>query len=220
MRVLDEISAYDSRMHAPHTPMPGALDQVAGQLAGQGYAQAQGLFGERLLSDLQDEARHHAALGELSSAATGHGAGRQWGTLRGDSTLWLDDARCGAASKQLLAELDVLRVLLSRRLMLGLVEIDAHFAQFPAGAGYSRHRDRFRDDDTRVLSLVCYLNRPWPEDAGGALRLHLPDGPHDIAPRLDTTVMFLSEQIEHEVLPAMQPRLSIAAWFRRRAIAR
>ncbi len=197
--------------------MPGALDQVVGQLTKQGYAQTQSWLSERLLSDLQDEALHHVASGELSSASTGHGAGRHVGTLRGDSTLWLDDARCGAASKQLLAELDVLRVLLSRHLMLGLAEIDAHFAQFPAGVGYSRHRDRFRDDDTRVLSLVCYLNRPWPEDAGGALRLHLPNGPCDIAPRMGTTVMFLSEQIEHEVLPATQPRLSIAAWFRRRA---
>lgn len=197
--------------------MPGALDQVVRQLTEQGYAQTQGLFDDRLLSDLEDEALRHVASGNLSTASTGHGAGRQSGTLRGDHTLWLDDVRCGTASKQLLAELDVLRVLLSRHLMLGLVEIDAHFAQFPPGTGYGRHRDRFQDNDTRVLSLVCYLNRPWPEDAGGALRLHLPDGPHDIAPRLGTTVMFLSEQIEHEVLPATQARLSIAAWFRRRA---
>jgi SM-20-related protein len=99
--------------------------------------------------------------------------------------------------------------------MLGMESIEAHYALYPTGAGYLRHRDRFRNNDSRVLSLVCYLNPDWPADAGGALRLHLPDGAIDIAPRTGTVVMFLSDEIEHEVLPATQPRLSIAAWFLR-----
>jgi SM-20-related protein len=110
-----------------------------------------------------------------------------------------------------------LRVELNRRLMLGMETIQAHYALYPSGASYVRHRDRFRNDDARVLSLVCYLNPDWPEDAGGALRLHLADGAIDIAPRMGTTVLFLSEEIEHEVLPATQPRWSIAAWFLRSA---
>ena len=118
-----------------------------------------------------------------------------------------------AAARAYLGELDALRVRLDRRLFLGVREVEAHFARYPAGAGYARHRDRFRDDDARVLSLVSYLNPDWGDADGGGLRLYLPDGPVDIAPRTGS-VCFLSA-LEHEVLPATRPRLSIAAWFRR-----
>ena len=49
---------------------------------------------------------------------------------------------------------------------------------------------------------------------GGALRLSLEGGDVDVAPRTGS-VVFLSE-LEHEVLPAMRERWSIAAWLRRR----
>jgi SM-20-related protein len=84
---------------------------------------------------------------------------------------------------------------------------------YPIGAGYARHRDRFRDDDARVLSLACYLNPHWDAEDGGALRLHLDAGPVEILPQAGTGVCFLSE-LEHEVLPARRERHSIAAWFR------
>ena len=126
--------------------------------------------------------------------------------------------RCGTASKLFLYELEVLRKKLNESVFLGLESVEAHYAVYPAGAAYARHRDRFRDVDARVLSLVCYLNADWPDNAGGALRLHLPDEHKDIAPVQGTTVLFLSEEIEHEVLPATQTRYSIAAWFRRHEI--
>ena len=75
-----------------------------------------------------------------------------------------------------------LRDALNRRLLLGLHELEAHYALYPAGAHYDRHRDRFRDDDARVLSAVLYLNRDWTEADAGALRLYLPDGSHQRHP--------------------------------------
>jgi SM-20-related protein len=175
------------------------------------------LFTDNLLLVLRDEAMALASAGELRPAATGREIERKLGTLRGDDTLWLDNPACGTAAGDFLCVLDTLRIDLNRRLMLGMESIEAHYALYPTGAGYLRHRDRFRNNDSRVLSLVCYLNPDWPEDAGGALRLHLPNGVIDIAPRLGTTVLFLSDEIEHEVLPATRPRLSIAAWFLRSA---
>lgn len=183
----------------------------------RGVAEAYDLFDASQLSRLREEALALHATGQLREASTGRGAGKQQAGLRGDATLWLDDPACGEAAREFLTALDALRIRLNRELLLGLHEVEAHYALYPPGAGYVRHRDRFRDDDARVLSLVCYLNPDWPADAGGALRLHLPEGPRDIAPRLGTTVLFLSEEIEHEVMPATQARLSIAAWFRRRA---
>lgn len=153
--------------------------------------------------------------GALAEAAVGRGNMRNPGSgIRGDRTLWLDDPRCGPAARAHLQALDALRLALNRRLYLGLRSQEAHFALYPPGAGYARHRDRFRDSDARVVSLVTYLNPVWDDADGGQLRVQLADGVVDIAPRAGTTVCFLSE-LEHEVLPARRERLSIAAWLRR-----
>ena len=167
---------------------------------------------------LRAEAAAHAAAGRLRSAATGRAGDRAFAGLRGDATLWLDDPACGPAAHALLASLDALREPLNRALLLGLREVEAHFAHYPPGAGYARHRDRFRSSDARVLSLVLYLNDAWPGDAGGALRLHLPDGAVDVAPLGGTAVAFLSDAVEHEVLPATRDRFSVAAWFRNQGL--
>ena len=95
-----------------------------------------------------------------------------------------------------------------------LAEVEAHYARYAPGTGYARHSDRFRDSDSRVLSLVSYLNEDWQIEQGGALRLYLPQGTVDVMPQSGTSICFLSE-IEHEVLPATRERLSIAAWLRR-----
>jgi SM-20-related protein len=191
------------------------LANCAAELHRSGISVVSGLFDLGLLRALRDDATALSSAGELQPAVTGRGIERKLGVLRGDDTLWFEDPACGSAQRDFLLALGALRVELNRRLMLGMESIEAHYAIFPAGTGYVRHRDRFRDDDARVLSLVCYLNADWPDDAGGALRVHLPDGEIDVTPAMGTTVMFLSEEIEHEVLPATQPRLSIAAWFLR-----
>lgn len=153
--------------------------------------------------------------GALGAASVGRGGNRGVrGEIRGDRTVWLDDPRCGAVAADYLAALHALRGALNRRLFLGLRSGEAHYALYPPGAGYARHRDRFRDSDARVVSLVTYLNPAWEPADGGQLRLHLDSGPVDIAPLAGTTVCFLSD-VEHEVLPARRERLSIAAWLRR-----
>lgn len=188
---------------------------ISEKITRDAWALCSGLFEPDLLRQLFREARQHEVSRQLHLASVGHNEAKTLSLLRGDSTLWLDDPCCGEASKIFLQALEVLGKELSRSMMLGLESVEAHYAVYPAGSSYARHRDRFRDDDARVLSLVCYLNADWPDDGGGALRLHLPDGDMDIAPKLGSCVIFLSDEIEHEVLPANQTRYSIAAWFRR-----
>ncbi|HEU0152992.1 MAG TPA: 2OG-Fe(II) oxygenase [Arenimonas sp.] len=200
----------------PLIPDGLALDALADVLRGRDWATLALDPADARLQAAAAEARAHASAGRLLPAATGRADGRQFAGLRGDATLWLDDPACGPAARDLLAALEALRIEVNRRLLLGLEEVEAHFAHYPPGAGYARHRDRFRSDDARVLSLVVYLNADWPDGAGGELRLHLPDGPVDIAPRLGTVALFLSAEVEHEVLPATHPRYSVAAWFRQR----
>ena len=202
------------------SPIPdiaaGDHDAIADALAERGACRILGLPDAVSTRALRHDLLRLADTGELAPAATGRGAGRALQpALRGDRTLWLDDPRCEAAAGEFLGELDRLRIALNERLFLGLAEVEAHYARYAPGTGYARHRDRFRDSDARVISLVAYLNDDWNIDDGGALRLHLDDGAIDIPPLGGTAVCFRSE-IEHEVLPAACERLSIAAWFRRR----
>jgi SM-20-related protein len=176
---------------------------------------------ERLREDLErlvaDSALTEAAIGRQHSL-------QRRADVRGDNTCWLDDPRCGPAAAEFAVALDLLRSALNRHSFLGLAEFEAHYAAYPPGAGYTRHRDRFRDSDARVVSWVSYLNEEWRTADGGALRLYLPaeDGGDDgidvasidISP-IGGSVCFLSE-LEHEVLTAHRERYSIAAWFRRR----
>ncbi len=200
-------------MSSPH--VESQLELIADGLFSDGYCIGRGLYDHQILLGAQSEALGLQRTGQFKTAATGKGAGRRIAHLRGDSTLWLNDASCGLASQQILAASDAIRVGLNRRLMLGLNGLEAHYAIYPPGAGYVRHRDRFNNDDARVVSMVIYLNPAWPDSAGGQLRLYTDKGPLDILPELGTCVFFLSEKLEHEVLAATQTRMSIAGWFRR-----
>ena len=107
----------------------------------------------------------------------------------------------------------------NRELMLGLVGFEAHYAIYPPGAAYARHRDRFRDDDTRVLSCVLYLNDGVARGGRRRAAPLPPDGATlDVAPQGGTFVAFLSDTFDHEVLPASRERLALTGWFRRRAL--
>ncbi len=202
-------------MPLPASVAAGDHDALAQALERDGWCVIDGLPSMHSTSALRDDLVRLREADALRRAAVGRGAGRgEHAEIRGDSTLWLDDPRCGAVAQEFLATLDDLRRGLERRLFLGLRSVEAHYAAYPPGAGYARHRDRFRDSDARAVSLVAYLNADWRAEEGGVLRLHADDGVQNILPCGGTAVCFLSE-LEHGVLPAARERLSIAAWLRR-----
>ncbi len=188
---------------------------IAEAVAEYGACRISGFFALERLRALRADLSRLQASGALRAAAVGRDRVRSLRPdIRGDATLWLNDPRCGDAAHGFLAALDGLRGEFNRVLFAGLREVEAHYAAYPPGSGYARHRDRFRDDDARVLSWVTYLNEDWRAEDGGALRLHTDDGVTDITPRIGTSICFRSE-LEHEVLPTTRERFSIAAWFRR-----
>jgi SM-20-related protein len=67
------------------------------------------------------------------------------------------------------------------------------------------------------VTAIYYANPAWEPNDGGALRLHGEDGPVDVAPLLDRLLVFLSERVEHEVMPARSARWAVTAWFRARS---
>jgi SM-20-related protein len=179
------------------------------------------LMPARTIAALASEARLREAAGEFRTAGVGRGAARvARSDIRGDRTLWLDERNPSAAEGAFWQMVGSLRVVLNRSLFMGLSEFECHYALYPPGAFYRRHRDQFRGSAStgaRVVSCVLYLNDDWKPSDGGALRVYCDSGARELMPAGGTLVCFLSERFEHEVLPATRERLSIAGWFRRRS---
>jgi SM-20-related protein len=197
----------------------GGFAALARGLSETGYAVLDRFLDEAERAALEQVCRQRAAEGRLEPAAIGRAASRRrQPELRGDRICWLDAASSVAAEVALLDRFEALRELFNQALWLNLAECEAHYALYPPGARYALHHDTFRDDDRRIVSLVCYLNAQWSADDGGALRVRLDRGAGrlDVLPLGGRLVAFLSAEFEHEVLPARRERLSIAAWLRRR----
>jgi len=195
------------------------IERVCAAIAAEGLAIESGFLPPALVASLAAEARRRDAAGEFRAAGIGRGERRvERSDIRGDRILWLDEGTRVVAERAALDLFEKLRLALNRELFLGLFSFEGHYALYPLGARYQRHRDRFRDDDARVLSCALYLNTAWREADGGALRIHLPGGAtRDVPPLGGTLVCFLADRYEHEVLPAMRERLALTGWFRRRA---
>lgn len=152
----------------------------------------------------------------LRPAGMGRGGRHRDAHERGDAIAWLDEAVADPASAALRARFDALGDALRRQAYLGLRAHEIQVARYPGdGARYARHRDTPREavGPRRRVTAIFYLNPDWSEAAGGLLRLHLLEGPLEVAPILDRLVVFLSEKVEHEVLPTRTPRWAVTAWF-------
>jgi SM-20-related protein len=183
-----------------------------------GWSEQDNFFPPDLTLALALECAALAAAGTLTLARVSQGAASSLQPdVRGDWIHWLEAGQSEACD-QYLAIMETLQIALNRGLFLGLDEYESHFAFYAPGASYMQHRDRFRDDDSRTVSVIVYLNADWLPEHGGALRLH-PEGlsAQDISPVGSRIVVFLSADMLHEVLPATRDRLSLTGWFRRRA---
>ena len=170
-----------------------------------------GWFSRSGFDSAPQTARVAQARSEQFVAARIARAHRQDDAVRNDRRLWVppDDPELAP----LLAGFEALRVELNEGAWLGLVRFEVQLAHFPgAGERYVRHRDAWPGSDNRRLTAISYLNAGWTEADGGQLRLHL-DPPVEIEPRLGRLVVFLSDRIEHEVLPVWAPRFAATAWF-------
>lgn len=196
------------------------LDTIADALVEQGYLIADNILPVSLLNAL------HIHFDQLQSEEfKAAGVGRQTNfqvqeTIRADKIHWITANT--AATTEFLHWMDVLRVGINRRLFMGLIDYESHFACYSVGAYYKKHLDAFRGKDgqrqsNRVLSTVLYLNENWLPENGGDLLIYAEDDTRVIqrvAPVFGRLVIFLSEKFPHEVLPAQRERKSIAGWFR------
>jgi SM-20-related protein len=191
-------------------------------LGERGWFLRDGVLGRQAAVGIHDHVEALAMAGRLRPAGLSRGVDyRVDRAVRGDAILWVEPADVSPELAGLWAAFIAVRDALNRQAYLGLDRMEVQIARYPGdGAAYDRHRDAFRalpgGRPSRRVTAIYYANATWSPDAGGLLRLHQPTGPFDVAPILDRLIVFLSEQVEHEVLPARAPRCAITAWFRPR----
>jgi SM-20-related protein len=209
----------DAQSRPPFAPGPlvdsAGLDRAADSLVDRGWWRGAGAISDAWVASLGADLADLVEQDRLHRAGIGRDRDFQVdGTVRRDWIYWMHPRRPAQAA--FLEACEDLRVELNRRLFLGLFEFEAHLALYPPGGFYKRHFDSFRGAASRTVSLVAYLNRGWREGDGGELVLYPVAGDDRVRvqPRAGTLVLFMSEEVEHEVLPARIERGSVAGWFR------
>lgn len=206
----------------PHRDIPRFdPETLCTDLTRHGWSQ-QSLAGSAMLDALRREALALWQADELTRAGIGRAGDHELvREIRRDKTHWFDGT--SSAQRGWLDFAESLRLQLNQRLALGLFAFEAHYAVYEPGAFYRKHLDSFRGARNRILSSVLYLNPGWQTGDGGLLRLY-DEGDDsvitDIVPEFGTFAVFLSEEIPHEVTPALRPRFSIAGWHRCNDLAR
>ncbi|MEZ5666278.1 MAG: 2OG-Fe(II) oxygenase [Alphaproteobacteria bacterium] len=205
----------DDSADAPPPPGDNRLGALADDLADRGWSILDGWPDPVLVAALADAARRHHAADDTRVAAVGRSDEAVVDrSLRRAEIRWLEGA--DPLEARFLAAAETLRLALNARLFLGLFAFEACYAVYPPGGFYARHADALRGQRNRIVSLVTYLNPHWDAGQGGALVIYGRDGARAAAvePRAGTSVLMLSEEIEHEVRPTAALRLAVAGWWR------
>ncbi|NOT84541.1 MAG: 2OG-Fe(II) oxygenase [Methylococcaceae bacterium] len=191
--------------------------RIAKNLYHQGWAMQADYFDPLLIGQLAAEATQLYQTNLMTRASIGRGdLLHQNLSIRRDFIHWLNhDSK---SQQQYQSLMETLRQSLNESLYLGLFEFEAHYAVFEAGAFYKKHLDSFRGNANRIVSVVVYLNADWPDAGGGELLIYAADGSgvelQRIRPKAGTLVVFLSEEMPHEVNVTHHQRASIAGWFK------
>ncbi len=136
-------------------------------------------------------------------------------THRGDRTCWLSSSTDNSAEMEFLDIIDQFMGHLNRTCYTGLNSCEFHYALYQEGKGYARHKDQFKNNNSRKFSLISYLNEGWHETDGGQLIIHNDDNSiQSILPNNQKAVFFQSDKTDHQVAIANRPRLSITGWLK------
>ncbi len=195
---------------------PATLLALVEQLRERDWALSQDALPSAWVADWVAEIQSLVAAGQFSRPGIGHGRHEAvTQDLRGDLILPLRADQPPPAAARYFQVLAELRNSINQRLFWELSGIEAHYSLYLPGAGYRKHLDCLTQHHARGLSCLLYLNPNWQPADGGLLRLYHPEGYHEIAPTAGNWLIFRSDRIYHEVLPAQAPRLSLAAWLHR-----
>ena len=200
--------------------MEDLLDHISQEIYSNSYVVVDNFVDEAFRKALLKEQTDLLNQGQFKKAAVGKGDQKQVrAEIRSDEVLWMDPTALSSLQVVFWEKIEELKQVLNRRCFLGLKSFEGHFARYPIGSFYKRHLDQFHAVPHRIVTVILYLNDSWTEADGGQLRMYFPqeDGSErieDVLPVGGRLVVFLSEEIPHEVMPTQKERISITGWLR------
>jgi SM-20-related protein len=195
-------------------PAPVFTDEEVLELGDGGLVVREGALGDPLASALRERLEALYLQGSLVPAGLGHG-GRLTPALRSDRAATLEELGPDPVLEAVWAWYDRLRQALVEATWVGLPRFSVQLACYPGGgARYARHVDALPGDTNRLFTAIVYLNPDWQPADGGRLRAWVRGQVREVDPLWDRLVVFRSEAVPHEVLPAWAPRYAAAAWMR------
>lgn len=189
------------------------FDALVDGIVDHHFALSSVLFDQALVAQLRDRLLFHQEEENLRRAGIGKESDLNK-AIRGDQILWLDNESSNGAEQQFLGTISELSQYLNYTCFTGIRSWEFHYALYPVGAFYKRHLDQFQQSQNRKFSFILYLNDNWQPEDGGELVLYLPEGEQRILPEGGRCIVFRSDLIEHEVLPARRERMSLTGWLR------
>ncbi|MES2703387.1 MAG: 2OG-Fe(II) oxygenase [Bacteroidota bacterium] len=136
--------------------------------------------------------------------------------VRGDKTCWIEGGSKNAAEMEFLDLVKQFMSYLNQTCYTGVNSCEFHYALYEEGTSYTRHRDQLKNDYNRKYSMISYLNDDWQAADGGQLIIHRDETTtEEILPLNQRAVFFQSDVLEHEVVTATRPRMSITGWLKR-----
>ncbi|MCO6161495.1 2OG-Fe(II) oxygenase [Flavobacterium sp. NRK F7] len=195
-------------------------EKVIQDLLEQQYSIVDDFFSVVEVENLRDSLLKKYEEDEFKKAAIGNQFNEQIiKTIRGDFISWIDESQKNEAEAVFFDKIEHFTNYLNRTCFLGIQEREFHYALYPIGTFYKRHLDTFQNDDSRKLSIVCYLNEEdWNEDFGGELAIYKEKETINVFPLKGRMVVFESQILEHEVKPVRRERLSITGWLKTRKL--
>jgi SM-20-related protein len=136
--------------------------------------------------------------------------------IRKDEIKWINPKTCLPETKEYLQLIQLISNEINRNFFLSLKDKEAMYAIYNKGAFYKPHRDRFKEQAHRLISIVFYLNYNWQEKDGGSLKIYKENNTKkglEIEPIFNRLILFKSELL-HEVMPCFKRRYSITIWLK------
>ncbi|MFN5136425.1 MAG: 2OG-Fe(II) oxygenase [Chitinophagaceae bacterium] len=162
---------------------------------------------QNILQLQQDEQMQHANIGNDKIKDNNQ-------KIRSDKIYWMDKSHNNAFENEFLQLAENFIEHLNSTCYTGINAYEFHYAVYEEGTYYKRHKDQFKNNNSRKYSLINYLNHNWLEEDGGQLLVYQNDGVQKIQPQSQTAVFFKSSEMEHEVVLAHRQRMSITGWLK------
>lgn len=197
-------------IHADVAQLDSIFEKAANDLRDTGYAIIDGFLSVLEVQEILEQLSKNVENGDFKKAGIGKGDDYlKDKTIRGDHIRWIEETEDIPTNRTFLPRIKALQQFLNRFCFLGLVEYEYHQTFYPVGTHYERHTDTFQNDESRVISSVCYLNLSWEPADGGELLIFPEAGdPVRLAPRAGRLALFESH-LEHQVLTCHAQRYSL-----------